>query len=54
LCFCGPQWSKMSEKARKATTCTQLVHGRIDPTTPVTGSRLNDLGGWWGSVRLAR
>ena len=39
------QWSKMPEKARKTTTRTQLVHGRIDPAAHVTGSRLSGLGG---------
>jgi hypothetical protein len=44
------QWSKMPEKARKTTTRTQLVHGRIDP--PVTGSRLSGLGGSLDQYRL--
>jgi hypothetical protein len=48
------QWSKMPEKTRKTTTRTQLVHGRIDPATPVTGSRVSDLGWSWGSVRRAK
>ena len=48
------QWSKMPEKARKTNTRTQLVHARIDPATPHHWLPLSDLGGWRGSVRLAR
>jgi hypothetical protein len=42
----------MPEKARKTTARTQLVHGRIDPAAPVTGSRLSGLGGSLDQYRL--